>query len=438
MLVIIFITIPIALADLSNSVGIHIHLFGLIAAALIVASQAASIAFLKWRMQRGRPTPDWFGPVTVIIECIIPTAAIIANIQSRTLAPYAALMSPALVAYGMLIIMTALRLRPALCVLAGAISSLGYLGVVVHTMFVLRLEPSFGHPRPAYFVAPLLIFATGLAAAWVAFEIRAHVLAAVNEAETRRKMERIEHDLSIASSIQKALIPRQAPSIPGFEVAGWNRPADQTGGDYFDWHMHPDGYWIVTLADVSGHGVGPALITAACRAYVRASTSHHSDLASLTTRINGLLAADLPEGRFVTMACVLIDPKSPNSVSVLSAGHGPIVLRVSGSGELRDLMPQDHPLAIDAEHVFGPSMTVPLAPGDLIALVTDGFTEWTRTLADGRSEQFGIDRLRESLSRHAQKAPEQIIQSIASDAADFAGHIAQQDDLTMVIIRRAS
>src|SRR6185369_6085789 len=111
----------------------------------------------------------------------------------------------------------------------------------------------------------------------------------------------------VARSIQQALIPHAGPSIPGFDIAGWNRPADQTGGDYYDWQMLPDGNWIVTLADVSGHGIGPALVTAACRAYVRASSFYNSDLSSLAGRMNRLLAEDLPEGRFVTMVSVIID-----------------------------------------------------------------------------------------------------------------------------------
>src|SRR5262249_15242367 len=154
-----------------------------------------------------------------------------------------------------------------------------------------------GMPRVGYVNCAFLLLITGLAGAWVAREIRRHVEAALGEAEARRQVERMERDLSVARSIQRALPPHAAPQSPGFAIAGWNRPADETGGDYYDWQALPDGNWIVTLADVSGHGIGPALVTAACRAYVRASGAERGDLASLTGRINRLLADDLPGGR---------------------------------------------------------------------------------------------------------------------------------------------
>jgi phosphoserine phosphatase RsbU/P len=259
--------------------------------------------------------------------------------------------------------------------------------------------------------------------------------AALGEAETRRRMGRIEQDLAVARSIQQALLPRTAPAIPGFDIAGWNRPADQTGGDYYDWQAMPDGTWLVSLADVSGHGIGPALVTAACRAYMRASSLHHRDLPSLASRINRLLADDLPEGRFITMVSVLIDPRA-GPLALLSAGHGPIVLYMGGSGEVRDVLPKDLPLAIEPEAVFGPAQGIALEPGDVLALVTDGFVEWARHDGAGRREQFGMERLRESFRRHARLPAAAMIEAITADVTAFAGQERQQDDLTMVIIRR--
>ena len=92
-------------------------------------------------------------------------------------------------------------------------------------------------------------------------------------ASEQASREKIEHDLDVAREIQRGLLPTAPPNLPGFEVAGWNRAADKTGGDFFDWLELPDGRTIVTVADVTGHGIGPALIVAVCRAYLRASAS---------------------------------------------------------------------------------------------------------------------------------------------------------------------
>jgi serine phosphatase RsbU (regulator of sigma subunit) len=414
----------------------RVLLAAVLAMAVLLVVQLATLAFARWAARRERSLPTWFVITTVIIETLMPAGLMFADIHSAGLPPYASLSSPPLLAYGILISLTTLRLRPILCILAGAIGSASYAALFLFVTYGMRIAaPSGGLPREAYVSSALLILVTGLAAAWVAREIRAHVEAALGEAETRRQMDRIEADLSVARSIQRALLPRAAPDIPGFDIAGWNRPADQTGGDYYDWQTLPDGNWIVTLADVSGHGIGPALVTAACRAYMRASGSHHGDLASLTSRVNRLLADDLPDGRFVTMVSVLIDPRG-GPLALLSAGHGPIVLYVGERGTVEDILPQGLPLAIEPDMTFGPAQPIDIKQGDVLALVTDGFTDWSRSDGDGNREEFGLERLRDSLRRHANLSAAKMIEAITADVSEFAGRTPQQDDLTMVIIRR--
>lgn len=404
--------------------------------ALLLGLQLVVLVAARRALASGRMLPTWFIVLTVVLESTIPTAMMAYHIATGTLAPYASLSSPPILAYGLMLSLTTLRLRPGLCLLAGATAAAGYAGLLAYTVFGLGLaEPTTGLPPVAYVNSALLILISGVGAAWAAREVRGHFEAALREAETRRRMARIEHDLEVARTIQQALLPRGAPDLPGYEIAGWNQPADQTGGDYYDWQRMPDGCWLVTLADVSGHGIGPALVTAACRAYMRGISEHHDGLASLASRLNGLLSEDLPEGRFVTMASVRVDP-SGGPATLLSAGHGPIVLLVGATGEVRDILPGDLPLAIVPDASFGPEQTVTLAPGDVLALVTDGFVEWARHDEHGRREEFGIGRLRESLRRHAALAGPDLIRAIAADAAAFASPRPQEDDLTMVIIRR--
>lgn len=403
---------------------------------VLLALQAGALLLVGKARARGGSIPEWFTISSVLVESVLPTGIIVSDIAYAGLAPHVALSAPAQLAYGLLTILTTLRLRPMLCMMAGAVGAAGYAGVFAYARIGLGIAvPTTGLPNAAYVNTALLIVISGLAAAWVARELRGHMQAALGEAETRRRMASIERDLSLARSIQQSLLPRTAPQIPGFEVAGWNRPAAETGGDYYDWHALPDGNLIVTLADVSGHGIGPALVTAACRAYVRASSSHSGDLASLTRRINRLLADDLPAGRFVTMVSVLIGPAEA-PLALLSAGHGPIVLYVGRSGLVRDIVSHGLPLAIDPDTHFDPAEVIELAPGDVLALVTDGFVEWSRPDGAGGREQFGLARLRESLAQHASRPAAQMIEAITADVVAFAGDAPQEDDLTMVIIRR--
>src|SRR5262249_54649784 len=79
--------------------------------------------------------------------------------------------------------------------------------------------------------------------------------------------------MKIARSIQQSLLPCVPPTIPGFDVAGWNPPADETGGDFYDWQILPNGSLVGVLADVTGHGLDPAMLAAVCCAYARANLS---------------------------------------------------------------------------------------------------------------------------------------------------------------------
>src|SRR5262249_45791339 len=130
----------------------------------------------------------------------------------------------------------------------------------------------------------------GFAGGAVANQIRLHVLAALHEAESRA---RIERDLDLARSIQQGLLPKAPPRIDGFGIGGGNQPADETGGDYFDWQQLTDGRIAVTVADVTGHGIGPALGMTGCRAYARAAFVTEPDLRSFLARLNQHLYEDL-------------------------------------------------------------------------------------------------------------------------------------------------
>lgn len=416
----------------------RLYLVGAAGVGTLLLLQALDLFLARRALAGGRSLPLWFIVLLVVAEAAIPTAMMLTHILSGALAPFAALSAPPVLAYGLMITLTTLRLRPWLCLLAGTIAAAGYAGLLLYiTLWLGITAPTTGLPLVAYVSAAILVLISGLAAAWVAHEIRRHLIAALDEAETKRRVARLEHDLDNARSIQQALLPREPPDIPGYEIAGWNRPADQTGGDYYDWQQMPGGTWLITLADVSGHGIGPAMVTAACRAYVRASTAEHRDLGGLTTRINQLLAQDLPEGRFITMAGVLIDPAG-GPAALLSAGHGPIVLYAGASGEVVDIVPGGIPLAILPDERYGPPEPITMQAGDILALITDGFSEWSRPAPGGAREQFGLQRLKDSLHRHASLPAADLIQAVAADVAAFAGSERQQDDLTMVVIRRTA
>src|SRR5262249_39493661 len=104
----------------------------------------------------------------------------------------------------------------------------------------------------------------------------------------------LENALAIARDIQKGLLPRSPPCVPGYDVAGWSQPADETGGDCFDYTVLAGDRVALTVADVTGHGIGPALVAAETRALLRAITDLEGDASAVLARANHWLCADLP------------------------------------------------------------------------------------------------------------------------------------------------
>jgi len=250
------------------------------------------------------------------------------------------------------------------------------------------------------------------------------------EAQTR--LNKIERDLDIAREIQSGLLPKDIPNTPGFEIEGWSKPADQTGGDYFDWMALPDGGTLITLADVSGHGIGPALIVAVCRAYMRAAAAGNGvALETSLSRVNELLQVDMPSGRFVTAAVGVLEP-SLNEMSFVSAGQAPVFFYRAASRTVENWAADDLPLGIYSGLTFDGARKVRFEPGDVLVLTTDGFFEW----ANQAGEQFGIRRLEAFVGAHAHEPPSTFIQNLNADVVAHAAGSAQPDDLTIVLIKR--
>ena len=245
--------------------------------------------------------------------------------------------------------------------------------------------------------------------------------------------QRIQRDLNIARDIQQGLLPNEQPLISGFDVAGWNRPAEETGGDFFDFLPLDDDRLAVVIADVTGHGVGPAIMMAGARALIRGGLRGVTGLDRAVTDVHQLLCLDMPEGRFVTAFCGLLSAAA-GTVEFMSAGQGPILLYEAASGDVSELPAQGLPLAFFPEAVYENPTRIELAIGDVLVLLTDGFYEWDR--ADG--ESFGQERVCELIRRHHHLPATDLIEHLFEAVVEFSAGGPQLDDLTAVIVRRTA
>lgn len=241
----------------------------------------------------------------------------------------------------------------------------------------------------------------------------------------------IERDLDLARQIQQRLLPRESPQVAGYDVAGWNKPADQTGGDCFDFLTMNDGGLGFLIADASGHGIGPALIIAQCRAMLRSVASMCDDLADISNHVNRLLCQDIPEDRFVTAAFGVLDPAA-NNVSYVSAGHGPLLHLHAATGTADELPATGLPMGILADQVYEVAGPRRLESGDVLAVLTDGFVEWARP----NEEQFGLERVIRTIREHRDKPSAELIDALYREVVRFGEGTEQRDDLTAVIIKR--
>ncbi len=243
--------------------------------------------------------------------------------------------------------------------------------------------------------------------------------------------QQMERAMQIAKDIQRGLLPASNPAIEGFDVAGFSDPADETGGDMYDFMQLSDGRWMLVIADATGHGIGAALMIAETRAMLRAIAQHGSNASEVLAQTNELLTADLGDGRFVTCFFGLLNPQT-SELSYASAGHGPLIFYDSATNQFKQSPATALPLGIMAETDFRAPETVPLASGDIVLLTTDGIYEATNP----SGEQFGIDRMLELLQRDRLQPAQTIVANLRKAVRVFTKGQQPNDDLTAVVVRK--
>lgn len=245
---------------------------------------------------------------------------------------------------------------------------------------------------------------------------------------------RLDHDLEIARDIQRILLPSEAPVIPGFEISGINIPARHVSGDYFDYLEVDNSKLGVAIADVSGKGVPASIIMAICRSVLRSQAAGNPSPADVLQKVNRQLYPDIKEDMFISMAYVILD-HTDGSVMLSRAGHdAPIVF----DHETRVAAPVKPPgmvVGIDSGSVFDRitgDFPLALKRDDCLLLYTDGVTE----ALDANGDEFGPERMIECVRTSAPEGAPAIITRIIDELRVFVGAQPQNDDITLIAIRK--
>ncbi len=242
--------------------------------------------------------------------------------------------------------------------------------------------------------------------------------------------QRMERELEVAREIQTRVLPTVMPELDGYQVAGWSRAADQTGGDIFD--VIAGGHTVMLLlGDATGHGIGPALSVTQVRAMLRMAVRLGATLDDAFRHINDQLADDLSSNRFVTAFLGVLDTQS-HKLTYHAGGQGPILHFHAEKSD--STLENATTLPMGMMPLFRPlePRVATLAPGDVIAAITDGIYEYE----SGVGKMFGETRVVELIREEAASSAAHILKRIVDEVHTFAAGAPQNDDMTLLIVKR--
>lgn len=254
----------------------------------------------------------------------------------------------------------------------------------------------------------------------MAEDLERHEAAAVQQ-------ERLRRELELSRLIQTEMLPREPLRAGASSIAGLSIPAQEVGGDFFNYFLLPDGRLSMLVGDVAGKGVSAALMMANIQATLRARLPHESDLAQLADRLDREFDQNTSGALYLTLFLGIFDLDS-RLLRYVSAGHNPqMVLRRAGGIEL--LESTGMPIALFAGHGYTEGRAT-LAPGDLLFFYTDGVVE----AGNAAGDMLGFDRLRLLLAEESHLPIDAVLRDMERHVAEFRGAIELADDATMMAL----
>lgn len=257
------------------------------------------------------------------------------------------------------------------------------------------------------------------------------------------RVQKMEKDMALAKEIQARVLPTEVPQLPGYELAGWSQPADETGGDIYDVvpvNTSADGGdsggaggAMLLLGDATGHGIGPALSVTQVRAMLRIAMRLDAKLEDIFRHVNDQLCDDLPANRFVTVFMGMLDA-ADHRLRYHSGGQGPLVHFHAADGSCDFLDASTFPLGIMPGVMLDQTPQVTLAPGDIFALLSDGIYEY----ADPDGKQFATTGVQAVLREHHHAPMPDLIHRFREAVTAHAQKAPQLDDMTILLVKRTA
>jgi len=242
-----------------------------------------------------------------------------------------------------------------------------------------------------------------------------------------RERERVEQELQVARRIQHALLPKEVPTLEGWEISPFYLPAREVGGDFYDFLELPNGHLGIVVGDATGKGVPAALVMASARSTLRAVAQGSNSPGEVLSRANDPLVIDIPPNMFVTCFYATLDPESGHLVYA-NAGHDLPYLRRRG-GDADELRARGMPLGLMPGMSYE-EREVELDAGESVLFYSDGLVE----AHDSKGEMFGFPRLRALVAEHGEEGS--LEEALLEQLYSFVGEgWEQEDDITLLTLR---
>ncbi|HYU33339.1 MAG TPA: SpoIIE family protein phosphatase [Thermoanaerobaculia bacterium] len=244
------------------------------------------------------------------------------------------------------------------------------------------------------------------------------------------EQERLEREMHLAAEIQRQILPKGAPQLPGCQLVGWNRPAREVGGDYYDMFPTQGGRMGLVVGDVSGKGIPAALMVSTLHSALRLLLDQTGIGPPLLEKLNKHILESSMPNKFITMFVAELDPESGNLLYV-NAGHNPGLL-LHQDGRIEELGSGGVPLGLFPGSRYQ-AREATVGPGDLLCLYSDGITE-AESVDD---EELGTERLCDVLRSHCEEpALQAVLDAVRVSVEEFSRGRPQGDDQTLLLLRR--
>lgn len=244
--------------------------------------------------------------------------------------------------------------------------------------------------------------------------------------------ERLDEEVTLAREIQMSTLPDQMPEVNGYDVHGHFVPTGHAGGDLFDLVVL-DNELFILLGDATGHGFGPALSATQMQAMLRVAFRCGASLDDAYRHVNNQLAEDLPDDRFITAFAGFLDPVR-HRIRYHSGGQGPILHFRAADESCHWHRPTTFPVGILDLEEASESSVLQMEPGDILVLLSDGVYEYESR----QGVPFGEERVARLLKYHHRLPMAELTKQILSATFEHGEEVSQEDDITLVLVRRLS